>query len=395
MAPVTSWNPLRCSGTPLPTHILLMAKLIALALLITNHVRLMPDPFLPFIPALDSLAFSGGFRLALQLVFVTSAVALLFNRSVRVASFTLGLTILTAIVSSKAYYGNNKTFCGCMLLLAGLWHPRIGPWLLRAQMVIVYFGAGLNKLIDPDWQNGVFFDYWAGTRLANPVYQWAAPMFPPLVLAKVFCWYTIVTELSLAAIFCVPRLYPIAIWVSLLFHFGLMEFTGSTFTMFFYAMESAMLVFATWPREMTVIFDGDCGICNKIVGWLHRADFEGAFRIEPLQSGIGARWSIAREALEKRLHFVADGRVTAGFRACKLIVLYNPAFYLVVMIVLAIFHQEKSIVRMTIAALLVAFFFPLFNPIGEAVYGWVARNRYLFSVGGAACALPPVSEPKQ
>ena len=30
---------------------------------------------------------------------------------------------------------------------------------------------------------------------------------------------------------------------------------------------------------------------------------------------------------------------------------------------------------------LVAFFFPLFSPVGEAVYNWIARNRHLMMGG--------------
>ena len=48
-----------------------------------------------------------------------SAVALLFNRSVRASCLALGGVILIGVVSSKAYYGNNKTFCGLMLFLTG------------------------------------------------------------------------------------------------------------------------------------------------------------------------------------------------------------------------------------------------------------------------------------
>ena len=46
------WNPLRCAGTALPVPLLLAVKLIAVALLLTGHARLLPEPFLPFIPAL-------------------------------------------------------------------------------------------------------------------------------------------------------------------------------------------------------------------------------------------------------------------------------------------------------------------------------------------------------
>src|SRR5437660_10006791 len=84
------WNPLRCSGTILPANLLLMAKLIALCLLLTNHVRLLPDPFLPFIPLLDRIGAPATFQFALQLVFVASAIALLFNRWVRASCLLLG-----------------------------------------------------------------------------------------------------------------------------------------------------------------------------------------------------------------------------------------------------------------------------------------------------------------
>jgi hypothetical protein len=51
-----SWNPFYCGGTALPVNLLVMVKAIAIALLLTNHVRLLPDPFLPFVPGLDSIS---------------------------------------------------------------------------------------------------------------------------------------------------------------------------------------------------------------------------------------------------------------------------------------------------------------------------------------------------
>ena len=207
-----------------------MAKLIAFSLLVTNHVRLLPDPFLPFLPFLDQLLPPEVFQKALQAVFLISAAALLFNRRVRLSCLILGGSILLAVVASKAYYGNNKTFCGLILFLTGLYHPAWGPWLLRAQIIIVYFGAGLNKLLDPDWRSGVFFEHWAGLRLHNSAYLFAAAALPALLLAKIVSWGTIVTELGLAIAFAIRRLYPLAIWVSILFHSSLLLFTGSTFS---------------------------------------------------------------------------------------------------------------------------------------------------------------------
>ena len=139
-----SWNPLRCGGTALPVNLLVMAKAIAIALLLTNHVVLLPDPFLPFVPGLDSIP-PVLFQRTLQVVFVASALALLLNRSVRLAAFILGMTIIVSVLASKAYYGNNKTFCGFILFLIGLYQPGREPWMIRLQLVLVYFGAGSIK----------------------------------------------------------------------------------------------------------------------------------------------------------------------------------------------------------------------------------------------------------
>src|SRR3954470_18387038 len=164
-----SWNPLKFRGTELPTELLIMVKSLALVVLLTNHVRILPDPWLPFVPGIDRIP-PVLFQRTLQFVFVISALALLFNRRVRLASLALGSTMLLSVVSSKAYYGNNKTFCGLMFLLTGMYVPGKKPWALQWQLGITYFGAGLNKLLDVDWHSGVFFENWAVHRLHQPWY---------------------------------------------------------------------------------------------------------------------------------------------------------------------------------------------------------------------------------
>ncbi|MBM3737111.1 MAG: DUF393 domain-containing protein [Acidobacteria bacterium] len=381
-AVAASWNPLRMSGTPLPIPVLLLAKLVALSLLLTNHQRLLPDPFLPFIP-IDALAFSKAFQWTMKAVFIAAAIALLFNRAVRLSALVLGSTILLAVVSSKAYYGNNKTMCGIALVLAGLWEPKLGTAFLRLQFALVYFGAGLNKLLDPDWQTGQFFHHWAGSRLQQPVYLTLSPLLPDLALAKLFCYSTIAIELALAVMLLYRPALPWALWLNVLFQASLLEFTGTTFTMFFYVMEAMVLAFVTWPRELLVLFDGDCGICNDIRRWWGRMDFDRVSDWQPFQRGAGDRFGIAREALEQRVHVAVDGRIYAGFRACKMVLLYNPAMYLVLAALIALPPESWRTWRRLLVAGVMAFFFPAFNFVGELVYNWVARNRYRFSNQGA------------
>src|SRR6267378_3181642 len=266
-----SWNPLRCSGTALPTNLLLMAKLIALSLLLTNHVRLIPDPFLPFVPVFDRIGWPAAFQSALQAVFLTAAVGLLFNRSVRASCLALGGAILIGVISSKAYYGNNKTYCGLILFLTGLYEPGSEPWLLRAQFALVYFGAGLNKLVDADWRSGLFMEHWATVRLHQGAYIALASWLPPMFLAKLLCWGTLLTELAMSVAFLVRRWFAAGIVASLLFQSSLLLFTGSTFTMFFYATQAALLMFVDWPKSRwLMIYDGDCGFCMRSKLWAER-----------------------------------------------------------------------------------------------------------------------------
>ena len=76
--PQTSWNPLKCRGTDLPLNLTVMVKVLAIVVLLVNHVRILPDPWLPFIPGVDQIP-PLLFQRTLQTAFVLSAVAIVFN----------------------------------------------------------------------------------------------------------------------------------------------------------------------------------------------------------------------------------------------------------------------------------------------------------------------------
>ena len=288
------------------------------------------------------------------------------------------------MVASKAYYGNNKTFCGCLLFLTGLYQPGQQPWMLRYQLVIVYLGAGLNKLLDADWQSGVFFEHWAAHKVRHPVYLAIDSWLPPMWLARAMSWLTIVTELGLAVAFQVRRWFPYGIWASLLLHSGMLLFTGSTFTMFFYAMSASMLVFVDWPAApLTAIYDGECGFCRRAKRWMEKIDLEQILQWVPYQDGGAERFGIPRAEAERRLQLVVGPRTYSGYAAIKMILLYNPVTYFVMAAMVAAPRSAVSTARMVMVAMLLALFLPPFEPIGQAVYGVIARNRRRLAPGGA------------
>lgn len=372
-----SWNPLRLTGTALPVPLLLAAKLLVITTLVTGHVATLPDPFLPFLLVFDRIGNPEVFRTALQVLFVAGSAALLFNRGVRLASFVVGMTILVGIAASRIYWANNTFFMGAVLTLIGLYASQRSVWLLRAQVALIYFGAGLNKGLDPDWVSGQFFEHWAVENLQHDLYIQVAALLPPMALAKLLCWGTIATEWSLFAGFAWRRSWPLAIWLGILFHAAMTLFTGITFVLFLYVAPIAYLAFARWPRATTeVIYDGDCGICAKTKRWFEALDFEGGFRWTPFQSGVGDRFGISRDALIDRLHIVVDGeRIAQGFTAFKLMLLYNPLTYFVMLGVLLGLHWGPEWARSAVIVGMIAFFFPAFDRVGQAAYDLVARHR--------------------
>lgn len=385
---VSPWNPLRCSGTALPPPLLLMAKLIAIALLLTNHVRLLPDPFLPFVPGLDQLP-GRLFQTTLQTVFVLSAFALLFNRWVRTSCLLLGGSMLLGVLASRAYYGNNKTFCAMMLIFAGLHVEGTEPLLPRWQVAVVYLGAGINKILDPDWQSGVFFDHWAGVKLQQPVFLWLNTMLPHLLLGKLLCWTTIVLEFGASIMMFIPRLNLYGVCFSVMLQSGILLFTGSTFTMFFYGMQSAMLAFLLWPaKPLTVIWDGDCGFCAFCKKWITRFDLENILEWSPFQSGRGRHHGISDEAAMERLHLITpSGKVLAGFAAVRRMMVYIPLTWITLITLIAAAPEPSPTWRRIVVGTALFFFSPLMNPIGSAAYDWVARNRYRI-FPNSTCAVP-------
>jgi hypothetical protein len=352
-----SWNPLRCTGTDLPMNLAVLVKVLALVLLITNHARIMPDPWLPFIPGIDLLP-PLLFKRTLQVTLTVFSLAIVFNRRIRLSSLIVGSTMLLAIVSSKAYYGNNKTFTGLMFFLAGLTQVD-GPQFIRYQLALTYFGAGLNKAMDPDWHSGVFFDNWAVNRLKHPVYIAIDSKLPTLLLGKIMCWGTIFAELGTVPLLLIPRLYFFGNVLNILFQCGLLLFTGGTFTLFFYSMNAASLGFVTWPNgPIDVLYDPASGLAQRARRLLGRLDVEGLFRWVPHEAA--ARGNVDTTGLASRVQLQIGNNVYRGFRALRMIVLYNPItyFFIAGSVAAAGYFPGDEIVRRLIVSLSLVLLMP-------------------------------------
>ncbi|HLH29974.1 MAG TPA: DCC1-like thiol-disulfide oxidoreductase family protein [Terriglobia bacterium] len=370
----TTLNPFRCSGTPLPVPVLLMAKLLTLCILLSLEWKSFPDPFLPFIPALGYLAIGSLFRWSLKIIFLTAATALLFNRYVRAACLAIAFVFLTGILSSRIYFENNRTFAGCLFLLAGLTDTDRAPWLLRCQVILLYVSAGTNKLFDAGWRSGLFFATWGRQFIKESLYFRVGAWLPDLALAKIFSWSAIGTELSLPAILLYRRSRTTAVWIGILFHTGLLFLTGRTFGLFYFAALVSYLSFLEWPRSVHVLYDGDCGFCESTRRFFEAITVEPIAEWRPFQAATEL-FGISEEALAKRIHVIVDNKIYSGFTAIKMLLLYNPFVYFVIAAILAVPEPDAFPYRRWLAIGLWATFTPFFDPVGQYIYDAVAHNR--------------------
>lgn len=118
----------------------------------------------------------------------------------------------------------------------------------------------------------------------------------------------------------------------------------------------------------TVIFDGDCGFCQKQVrrgralDWLKKIDWR--MRLEP---GILEKFpQLSREETQKQMVSVRpDGKTYGGFYAVRDIMLRLPLTFL--------------------PALLM--YVPGVSWVGVSVYRWIAENRHRFGGKPGSCEI--------
>ena len=386
-----SWilNPVRCGGTDLPMPLPLVAKLLSVCLLGRMVWLSIPAPFLPFLLVLDYFHGSQLLKWILATIALMGAVAVLSNFRVRAAYLAIGASFLLGILSSRIYFENNVMFLGCVFVLLGLSDQRTGPWLVRAQVIFVFFSAVLNKILDPSWRSGQFFDFWAKTFINKNLYFKLASWLPAMFLPRAMSWMTIAMEVTICLGLLFRRSRTLAIWTGLLLHLGMNVLTERTFGIFFYIMPIAYLAFADWPRPgVTVLYDGDCGICTRTRRFMERLDLEALFKWQPFQQADDLH-GISREALSERLYVVTDKGKYSGFAAFRIMALYNPITYFMILLTLlgpqALYFHHRSL----LAVFYFVLFSPPFIPIGQVVYTLIARNRHsIFPGENCAVDLP-------
>ncbi len=123
------------------------------------------------------------------------------------------------------------------------------------------------------------------------------------------------------------------------------------------------------PRDRPILlFDGVCNLCNGFVQWVIRRDPEGHFRFAALQSETGRR-------------LLAEAGMPAD--ALSTVVLYEAGrFFTHSDVPLRVWRQLGGAWSWLYALRVVP------RALRDAVYDWVARNRYRWFGRREQCMIP-------
>jgi hypothetical protein len=324
--PSARWNPLRCTGTALPPHLLLVAKLLVLSLALNGYVQGLPERWLPMWSIFDALP-EQSVNAGMKVLFSAAGIALFFNQWVRAASFLAGLVFFFEPIVCRTHFFYADFFCALVLMLIGLHQSALGTSLVRWQFSVMYFGAALNKVLDPDWRNGVFMQNWLPQY--SPSYLQLSQQLPDLWLASFFCWSTILIEFAAAFMLLRRNLWRYTVPLVIVFHATSVFFVGNTFGVFLSALLAAYPVFATWYESGEVEVEHNPG--KRTHALLKRlSDLLDRDRLFVWKSG-------------ERLRVGAGDECWIGFAAFRRWVLLMPALY---MLFVGLIASPKTVAKL-------------------------------------------------
>ncbi len=259
-------------NTDLPPHIVISLKALLLYVLFIHPglfiVSVTGLPFLPFLRFLDNVPFFV-FSFAAGVLLISILLVFLRKGNYQLLSLLSGLIILLIIFSSKNQFSNSLTFVACLLVLIGFYRGK--TTIFRVQISLLYLGAAVNKIFDPDWWNGKFFDYFFREIFNVSLYNSYVPA-DDLTVAASFGIAVILTECLLGIIVLKPGLTRLTIILGLMFHGGMLMITSGILSVrFFYIMSTAYLMISGLDIK-TVHINHKSGVIARLLSYPDLSD---------------------------------------------------------------------------------------------------------------------------
>lgn len=271
------------------------------------------DLKLPFLTSIYEIERHIELPLLIKTITLSGISLILFTRHLNFGSAFITIGILLAILGCKPCYSDSRVYTFCIFFLLTFYNRDIGTRFLRLQIIILYMGTGVNKLLDPDWQTGLYIDNWLLNKIEHPIYLHAATIFDNMILAMFLSWCVISIEILIALCFTNKKLFGIGILLGISLHTGTIFSSNGVFGAFIISVFISYLVFIEWPKEITIIFPK-----RRIMDLL----IKNYYLIDPFKK-IHFKSSLDSKKLE--IHF--NDKIFNGWKAFQYSLIFSPISY--------------------------------------------------------------------
>lgn len=262
--------------------LLFAARMLVIFLIWVRGMKHILPPFLPFIPGMEILREFPWLYVLLDWVYWISLIAVFVGFRFQLFSLILGMLVFFVILGAKPQFSNSFLYSGCLLFLIGIYRPGL-EWIFRAQIGLLYLGAGVNKLLDPDWQSGQYFQFFFSEVYVNPISGFIANFFSIEVLGLIFSWSTVIIEIALGIWALIGRKTIYLFGAILFFHLSMLVLTmGELSYIFFFLMAVSSYLLLPWEkmRGMTIQYLAD----SKVSAFLKFFDQNRFFNWQVIRS---------------------------------------------------------------------------------------------------------------
>lgn len=242
-------QPFRLHNTQLPSELLLIARLLAIVILLLGHK---PFPLgIPYLPFLGDIPGDVWAQWS-ETIMLSGFVLLFFTPFVRIGCLLSGGIFILSLLGCRGCLSVAHTYVSFAFIIIGLSSHVSGKMLFKLQIVILYFGASINKMTVSGWWNGGYFEAMMFGRYQHEFYMSIAELFPQGLASTFMGIFVLFIEFALVVLLLRRRWYIFGIILGLFFHTSITFMMGSTFGPFWYAMLISYIAFVEFPKQVRV-----------------------------------------------------------------------------------------------------------------------------------------------
>lgn len=340
-----------------PISIDLIFKLLALTILFNSYL-FKNEIKLPFIDIFNKVKDPSILLWMVSVATIVGTIAMLFNIAPRLGSGIIAIAMMVTVLGCRPCYSDSRMYMISLLILLALYDTKFGMTFLRIQVIILYFGSGLNKLFDTDWLTGIYIDNWLTYILDSSFYKVVSSHFSDMSLSKFMSWSVILIEIGIALCFTKKKYYSLAIFLGILLHSSSIILTNGVFGSFIASAFISYLAFMNWPDKAYLMLP-----YSKLSKYIIKYQV----LLDPYQI-----IKIKINANGNRIESIINENKYSNFSAIQHIILYFPIFHFAIIGLLVMpafgYNWVKGIILIFLAFLMLPMMDKTINHFLKYIY---------------------------